>query len=201
MALIAVVNYGAGNLMSVSNALRFIGQGAVIADTPEQLEKADAVILPGVGAFPAAMQRLHASGLTEKLIECAAKKPLLGICLGMQMLFDESYEIQKTAGLALLPGSIVKIQDAPKLPHIGWNDLRICRESSLTANVPDGSYVYFVHSFRAAAEDEKDIIADTFYGESVPAIVQRGNVFGCQFHPEKSGEPGLMMLKNFCKLC
>ena len=201
MALIAVVNYGAGNLMSVSNALSFIGADSIIADSPEELERADAVILPGVGAFPAAMRRLNESGFTAKLIKCAAEKPLLGICLGMQMLFDESYEIEKTAGLSLLPGSIVKIQHAKKLPHIGWNDLRLQRKSPLTENVPDGSYVYFVHSFRVSAKDEKDIVADTFYGEDIPAIVHGGNVFGCQFHPEKSGEPGLQMLKNFCKLC
>ena len=200
MALIAVVNYGAGNLMSVSNALRFIGEEPVIADSPEQLESADAVILPGVGAFPAAMQRLHASGLTAKLIECAAKKPLLGICLGMQMLFDESYEIEKTAGLSLLPGNIVKIQNAKKLPHIGWNDLRLRRTSVLTENVPDGSYVYFVHSFRVAAKAEENIVADTFYGEEIPAIVQGGSVFGCQFHPEKSGDVGLNILRAFCEV-
>lgn len=200
MSYIAIVDYGAGNLMSVHNSLDFLGYENKIADTPAVIEGAAGVILPGVGAFPDAMDALHASGLTDAVLQAAREKPFLGICLGMQMLFEESDEVRPCAGLGLLPGRIERIRTALKLPQIGWNALQILRPNAMTAGVQQGDYVYFVHSFMAVPAAEDDLAAVTDYGARVPAMVARGNLFGCQFHPEKSGEVGLTMLKNFAKL-
>lgn len=200
MSYIAIVDYGAGNLMSVHNSLDFLGYENKIADTPAVIEGAAGVILPGVGAFPDAMDALHASGLTDAVLQAAREKPFLGICLGMQMLFEESDEVRPCAGLGLLPGRIERIRTALKLPQIGWNALQILRPNAMTAGVQQGDYVYFVHSFMAVPAEEGDLAAVTDYGARVPAMVARGNLFGCQFHPEKSGEVGLTMLKNFVKL-
>lgn len=200
MSYIAIVDYGAGNLMSVHNSLDFLGYENKIADTAEVIERAAGVILPGVGAFPDAMDALHASGLTDAVLQAAKEKPFLGICLGMQMLFEESDEVRTCKGLGLLPGRIERIQTGLKLPQIGWNALDILRPNAMTAGVQQGDYVYFVHSFMAVPAEEGDLAAVTDYGARVPAMVARGNLFGCQFHPEKSGKVGLKMLQNFAKL-
>ena len=200
MSYIAIVDYGAGNLMSVHNSLDFLGYENKIAASPEVIEQAAGVILPGVGAFPDAMDALHASGLTDAVLEAAKTKPFLGICLGMQMLFEESDEVRPCKGLGLLPGRIERIRIRLKLPQIGWNALDILRPNAMTEGVQQGDYVYFVHSFMAVPAEEGDLAAVTDYGARVPAMVARGNLFGCQFHPEKSGKVGLAMLKNFAKL-
>lgn len=200
MSYIAIVDYGAGNLMSVHNSLDFLGYENKIAASPEVIEQAAGVILPGVGAFPDAMDALHASGLTDAVLEAAKTKPFLGICLGMQMLFEESDEVRPCKGLGLLPGRIERIRTSLKLPQIGWNALDILRPNAMTEGVRQGDYVYFVHSFMAVPAEEGDLAAVTDYGARVPAMVARGNLFGCQFHPEKSGKVGLAMLKNFVKL-
>ena len=200
MSYIAIVDYGAGNLMSVHNSLDFLGYENKIAASPAVIEQAAGVILPGVGAFPDAMDALHASGLTDAVLEAARTKPFLGICLGMQMLFEESDEVRPCKGLGLLPGRIERIRTSLKLPQIGWNALDILRPNAMTEGVQQGDYVYFVHSFMAVPAEEGDLAAVTDYGARVPAMVARGNLFGCQFHPEKSGKVGLAMLKNFAKL-
>lgn len=200
MGYIAIVDYGAGNLMSVHNSLDFLGYENKVADTPAVIDGASGVILPGVGAFPDAMDALHASGLTDAVLRAAKEKPFLGICLGMQMLFEESDEVRLCKGLGLLPGRIERIRTNLKLPQIGWNALDILRPNAMTEGVLSGDYVYFVHSFMACPSDEDDLAAVTDYGARVPAMVARGNLFGCQFHPEKSGEVGLKMLENFAKL-
>lgn len=200
MSYIAIIDYGAGNLMSVHNSLDFLGYENKIADTPAVIEQAAGVILPGVGAFPDAMQALADSGLTEAVLAAAKEKPFLGICLGMQMLFEESDEVRLCKGLGLLPGRIERIQTDLKLPQIGWNALHIERPNALTAGLNEGDYVYFVHSFAACPADPADLACTTDYGVSVPAMVARGTVFGCQFHPEKSGPVGLTILKNFANL-
>ncbi|WP_283674814.1 imidazole glycerol phosphate synthase subunit HisH [Butyricicoccus sp. Marseille-Q5471] len=200
MSYIAIVDYGAGNLMSVHNTLDFLGYDNKIADTAEIIENAAGVILPGVGAFPDAMDALHASGLTDAVLKAAMEKPFLGICLGMQMLFEESDEVRLCKGLGLMPGRIERIKTDFKLPQIGWNALHIQRPNAMTANVQEGDYVYFVHSFMARPANQDDLACTTDYGTEVPAMVARNNLFGCQFHPEKSGEVGLSMLRNFAKL-
>ena len=200
MSYIAIVDYGAGNLMSVHNSLDFLGYDNKIAKEPEDLDRAAGVILPGVGAFPDAMQALSGSGLLEAVQEAAHKKPFLGICLGMQMLFERSEEVRPCQGLSLLPGCIRRIETPYKLPQIGWNSLHIVHPNALTQGLNEGDAVYFVHSFAACPADLADLACVTDYGVEVPAMVARGNVFGCQFHPEKSGEVGLKILKNFAAL-
>lgn len=200
MSYIAIVDYGAGNLMSVHNTLDYLGYENKIAASADVIENAAGVILPGVGAFPDAMAALTDSGLTEAVLKAAKEKPFLGICLGMQMLFEESDEVRPCRGLGLLPGRIERIETSLKLPQIGWNALDILRPNAMTEGLENGSYVYFVHSFMAQPADENDLAAVTDYGTRVPAMVARGNLFGCQFHPEKSGEVGLQMLRNFAKL-
>ena len=200
MGYIAIVDYGAGNLMSVHNTLDYLGYENKIAASADVIENAAGVILPGVGAFPDAMAALTDSGLTETVLKAAKEKPFLGICLGMQMLFEESDEVRPCRGLGLLPGRIERIETSLKLPQIGWNALDILRPNAMTEGLENGSYVYFVHSFMAHPVDENDLAAVTDYGTRVPAMVARGNLFGCQFHPEKSGEVGLAMIRNFVKL-
>ena len=200
MSYIAIVDYGAGNLMSVHNSLDFLGYDNKIAKEPEDLDRAAGVILPGVGAFPDAMQALSGSGLLEAVQDAAHKKPFLGICLGMQMLFERSEEVRPCQGLSLLPGCIRRLETPYKLPQIGWNSLHIVHPNALTQGLNEGDAVYFVHSFAACPADLADLACVTDYGVEVPAMVARGNVFGCQFHPEKSGEVGLKILKNFAAL-
>ena len=197
MGYIAIVDYGVGNLMSVSNALGFLGFESRITGAVSTLERADAIILPGVGAFPDAADKLRGPGLDRVLAAQSAKKPILGICLGMQLLFERGVEVRPCAGLGFVKGSVEKIPTSLKLPHIGWNSLKFTNPSPLFAGIDPGVYVYFVHTFCGMAEDPAQVIAVTDYGAPVVAAVQSGNVFGTQFHPEKSGEVGLAMLKNF----
>ena len=197
MGRIAIVDYGVGNLKSVTNAMDYLGLKTCITSDRKELELADAIILPGVGAFPDAADKLRSTGLDQVLINQAERKPILGICLGMQLLLDRGEEVRECAGLGLVPGSVHKIETSLKLPHIGWNSLSFPNPSPLFAGVEEGSYVYFVHSFCAVADDPATVIAQTDYGVPVTAAVQKGNVYGCQFHPEKSGEVGLQILRNF----
>lgn len=200
MGYIAIVDYGAGNLKSVINAMEHLGLRTLITADVKALELASAVILPGVGAFPKAWERLNAAGLVQEIKRQAKKKPVLGICLGMQFLFDESTEITPTPGLGLIPGRVDWIQTEYKLPHIGWNGLHFQNDCPIFRGLEEGSFVYFVHSFCGYAQDERDVSARTDYGSSVVAAVHKGNVYGCQFHPEKSGEVGLQILRNFGEL-
>ena len=200
MGTIAVVDYGAGNLLSVTKALDFLGFACQITADAAEIARADAVILPGVGAFPDAMDNLTGRGLDRAVRESAQTRPLLGICLGMQMLFDVSSEVRPCRGLGLIPGRVDRIQTACKLPQIGWNSLEIRRENALLRGVPNGAYVYFVHSFMGFCDEPDDATALCEYGAPVTAMVARGNVYGCQFHPEKSGEVGLTILRNFGEL-
>lgn len=197
MGYTAIVDYGVGNLMSVSNAMHYLGFETKITSDATELELADSILLPGVGAFPDAADKLRGPGLDQVLIAESKKKPILGICLGMQLLLERGEEVRPCEGLGFVKGSVRKIDTALKLPHIGWNELHFQNDSLLFRGIDEGAYVYFVHSFCAVAEDESQVIARTDYGASVVAAVQSGNVFGTQFHPEKSGEIGLAMLKNF----
>lgn len=196
----AIVDYGVGNLKSVTNAMHYLGFDTRITSDPAELEQADAIILPGVGAFRDAAEKLCAPGLDKVLLAQAEKKPILGICLGMQLLFDRGEEIRPCAGLGLVHGSVRRIETDRKLPHIGWNSLAFQNHSPLFRGLDDGVYVYFVHTFCGVADGESDVIARTEYGPSVVAAVSHGSVYGCQFHPEKSGETGLVILKNFGEL-
>lgn len=197
----AIIDYGAGNLFSVKNALDFLGVENIITKNPDDLIAADRLILPGVGAFPDAMRMLNESGLVEVIKEQVQKKPLLGICLGMQMLFEKGYEFGETDGLGLIKGSVKLMHPEGNLPvpHIGWNALEKNEPCRLLDRCADGEYVYFVHSF-AAECDSKNVAAYCDYGMKVPALVFEGNVYGAQFHPEKSGETGLDILRCFAAL-
>ena len=199
--MIAVIDYGAGNLFSVCNALTYLGIPHEVTRDAAVLDRADAVILPGVGAFPAAMQSLSETGLIASIKENAQKKPLLGICLGMQMLFDRSDEMGGCEGLSLIPGEVRRIpSQRVVIPHMGWNELNITQESPLLCGIETPVYTYFVHSYQAFCADEH-IIAYCDYDGKIPALVTDGRfVFGAQYHPEKSGEKGLQMLRNFEEL-
>ena len=194
----AIIDYGAGNLFSVKNALDYLGIENKVTKKAEDLRAADRLILPGVGAFPDAMRMLRETGLVEVIKEEVQKKPLLGICLGMQMLFEKGYEFEETDGLGLIKGS-VKLMTPENLPipHIGWNELELNKPCELLEK--GGEYVYFVHSYAADCPSE-NVAAYCDYGMKVPALVFNGNVFGAQFHPEKSGEAGLQMLRKFAQL-
>ena len=202
--MIAIVDYGVGNLFSLHSSLEAIGVESVVTSREEVLRSADKILLPGVGAFEDAAGKLRDSGLARLLKELAAEgKPLLGICLGMQMLFERSYEYGVHEGLGLIPGAVRPIRDVIpadyKIPHIGWNSLHFRGENSLFRYVDEGAYVYFVHSFYAADCDEY-VVATAQYGADLTAAVAKGNVYGCQFHPEKSGNVGLAILKAFAEL-
>ena len=200
MGYTAIVDYGVGNLKSIVNAMDYLGLTSKITGQADELERADALILPGVGAFPDAADKLRASGLDRVVIAQAEQKPVLGICLGMQLLFDRGEEVRPCEGLGLVSGTVEKIATDRKLPHIGWNSLTFPNPSPLFRGVEPGSYVYFVHTFCALPADPTDVLALTDYGVPVTAAVGRGNVYGCQFHPEKSGEVGLQILRNFGEL-
>jgi imidazole glycerol-phosphate synthase subunit HisH len=201
---IAVVDYGMGNRRSVEKALEHVGARVGITRAPAALEAADALVVPGVGAFPQGMRNLVELGLDERIRAIAAAgTPVLGICLGMQLLFERSQEHGLTEGLGLLAGEVSGLQGGGlRIPHIGWNDVRLERPSPLTAGLPaDGCAFYHVHSLAARPEDPDDVIATTEYGERFATIVGHGNVFGVQFHPEKSSRDGLALLANFVALC
>ncbi|MBQ1278999.1 MAG: imidazole glycerol phosphate synthase subunit HisH [Clostridia bacterium] len=202
--MVAIVDYGVGNLFSVKSSFAAIGAEAAVTDNAKVLEAADCILLPGVGAFEDAIKKLHDSGLDTVLKQLASSgKPLMGICLGMQLLFEKSYEYGIHQGLGLIKGEVRPIRDvAPvnlKVPHIGWNALDIKRDSPLLKNVKSGDCVYFVHSYYAT-DCEESVIATTEYGAPITAAVQSGNIMGCQFHPEKSGEVGLSILRAFVQI-
>jgi glutamine amidotransferase len=198
---IAIVDYGAGNLFSVANALKFLGyEDFVFARTPDGIGAADKLILPGVGAFPDAMRKLNESGLTDAVRAEGRRKPLLGVCLGMQLLFEKGYEFEECEGLGLLPGYVDRIvASGLKIPHMGWSDVTVARPSPLTKGVRNGDRVYFVHSYKAVTPDAY-ISLKAEYGQPIPALVRDGDLYGAQFHPEKSGDIGLAILKNFLNL-
>lgn len=201
--MIAILDYGVGNLFSLRSSFRAIGAEAVVTADPAVIARADRLVLPGVGAFRDAAEKLRASGLERVLLsEAKAGKPLLGICLGMQLLFESSSEYGEHPGLGLLPGHVVgmagRIPPELKIPHIGWNALHITRMHPLLSNIREGDCVYFVHSF-FAADCDASTIAVTDYGIPLTAAVARGSVMGCQFHPEKSGAVGLAILRAFCE--
>ncbi len=195
--MIAIIDYGAGNIFSVKNALDYLGLAGELTSDPEAIRKADALILPGVGAFPSAMQMLHDSGLTNIIQEEAHKKPFLGICLGMQLIFEKGYEFEECNGLGLIPGKVEKIV-APDMviPHMGWNKLSL-RSSSPLLQQAEAEYVYFVHSFHVEPQQQELITAVCDYGMEITAAVGSGSVQAFQFHPEKSSRAGLGLLRAF----
>ena len=200
--MVGIIDYGVGNLFSLQSSFKAIGEEAFVSGNAEELRKADRLVLPGVGAFEDAAAKLRASGLDSFVRQQAAEgKPLLGICLGMQMLFEKSFEYGEHEGLGLLKGQVVpmagKIDPELKIPHMGWNALSV-KQGRLLADV-DGQYVYFVHSYFAEGCEES-LAAVTEYGIPITAAVEKGNIFGCQFHPEKSGNVGLSILQKFCRL-
>ena len=202
--MIAIINYGVGNLFSLSSSLKAIGYDTVITGDAETIKKADKLILPGVGAFEDAIKKLRDSGL-DKIIyeEVNLGKPLIGICLGMQMLFERSFEYGVHEGLGLIKGEVIPMENTIpkdlKIPHIGWNYLKIKKSNPLLRYISDGDFVYFVHSFYADGCDDA-VIATTEYGKEMTAAVAKDNIYGCQFHPEKSGDIGLKILKAFCEM-
>ncbi len=200
--MIAVIDYGVGNLRSVEKALHFLGYEARVSGDKDFISKADGVILPGVGAFADAMERLKKDGMDKmvhQLVETG--KPFLGICLGMQLLFDYSEEGGRVRGLGVLPGRIKRLPEnlALKVPHMGWNKLKAAGDNPLLRNLENNAYVYFVHSYYLEAENKEDVIATTHYGIEFDVAVSRDNIFATQFHPEKSGRTGLKILKNFAE--
>jgi imidazole glycerol-phosphate synthase subunit HisH len=199
--MIAIIDYGMGNLHSVSKAVERLGYEAIVTADPHEIARADAAILPGVGAFGDAMALIQDSGLDAAVKQFASSgKPLLGICLGMQLLFTESEEHGQHTGLNLLPGRVIRFQGEFKVPHMGWNKLNILQNNQLLSGMDDGGYVYFVHSYRVVPEQRSDLLAAADYYGEVTAIVGRDNVYGMQFHPEKSGEAGMRLLGNFLAL-
>ena len=202
--MIAIVDYGVGNLFSLEQSFRAIGAEVTVSADPEVLRGADKILLPGVGAFGDAAEKLRATGLDRVVVEEAKKgKPVMGICLGMQLLFEEGHEYGCHKGLGLIPGKVVPIAkvipEGLKIPHMGWNALEFQKESPLFAHIQNGDCVYFVHSYYAA-DCEDAVIATAEYGAPLTAAVQKGNVFGCQFHPEKSGTVGLRILRAFAQM-
>ena len=201
--MIAIIDYDAGNIKSVEKALHYLGEETTVTRDPQTLLNADKVILPGVGSFGQAMENLHTYGLVPVIHEIVEKKtPFLGICLGLQLLFESSEETPGVEGLGILKGKIVKIPPAPgiKIPHMGWNSLKFQNNGRLFKGIPEDSYVYFVHSYYLKAEDEQIVKASAEYGVHIHASVEQKNVFACQFHPEKSSTAGLRILKNFVEL-
>ena len=198
--MIAVIDYGMGNLRSVQKAFEYLGYKAVITQQPSEIQKADKVVLPGVGAFKDAMQTIKQKGIDKVLYGVVEqKKPLLGICLGMQMFFEKSYEYGEHKGLGILQGEIVKLPEGVKIPHMGWNSLNIKKKNPLFEGLSQEPYVYFVHSYHL--NTEADIVsATTYYGKEIQVAAQKENVFALQFHPEKSGDVGLNILQNFGRL-
>lgn len=201
--MVGIIDYDAGNIKSVEKALHRLGQEAVITRDREELLQADHVILPGVGAFRVAMDKLRDYGLVDVIQEIADKgTPFLGICLGLQLMFDGSEEAPGVKGLSLLRGNILRIPDAEglKIPHIGWNSLKYPEKGRLFEGIAEDAYVYFVHSYYLEAAEREVVKATTQYGVQIDASVEKGNIFGCQFHPEKSSDVGMRILQNFLQV-
>lgn len=201
--MIAIIDYDAGNIKSVEKALQYLGEETVITRDAQTILNADGVILPGVGAFGDAMEKLHSYGLVSVIKECVEKKiPFLGVCLGLQLMFESSEESPGVEGLSLLKGKIVRIPSdgGLKVPHIGWNSLKFPNEGRLFKGLSEDTYVYFVHSFYLQAQDEEIVKATTDYGTLIHASVEKDNLFACQFHPEKSSEAGMQILRNFIEV-
>lgn len=202
--MIAIIDYGVGNLFSLEQSFHAVGAQIVVTDDPKVIHEADKILLPGVGAFGDAAKRLRDTGLDQVVVtEAKSGKPLMGICLGMQLLFEEGHEYGCHKGLGLIPGKVVPIANVIpsglKIPHMGWNALNFTRESKLFSRIKDGDHAYFVHSYYAADCDDS-VIATAEYGAPLTAAVEKGNVFGCQFHPEKSGAVGLEILRAFAEM-
>lgn len=201
--MIAIIDYDAGNIKSVEKAMISLGEDVIVTSDAQTILNSDGVILPGVGAFGDAMEKLHAYGLVNVIRQVAdSGKPFLGICLGLQLLFDSSEESPGVEGLGILKGKIVRIPDGEglKVPHIGWNSLSYPNKGRLYEGIPENSFVYFVHSFYLQAQEESIVKATTEYGVTIQASVEKDNVFACQFHPEKSSDVGLSILRNFIAL-
>ena len=201
--MIAIIDYDAGNLKSVEKALVYLGEDCIITRNPDEIYNADKVILPGVGAFGDAMDKLDSFGMTEVARKIARDgKPLLGVCLGLQLMFESSDEAPGRAGIGILKGKILAIppKEGYKIPHMGWNSLTVKEDSRLFKGISGNPYVYFVYLFYLQAASEADVAATTEYITHIHAAVEHGNIFACQFHPEKSGDTGLKILKNFCEL-
>lgn len=201
--MIAIIDYDAGNLKSVEKALVYLGEDCIVTRDPDEIYNADKVILPGVGAFGDAMDKLDSFGMTEVVRKTARDgKPLLGICLGLQLMFESSDEAPGREGIGVLEGKILAIphKEGYKIPHMGWNSLSVKEDSHIFKGISGNPYVYFVHSYYLKAASEADVAATTEYITHIHAAVEHGNIFACQFHPEKSGDTGLKILKNFCEL-
>lgn len=201
--MVAIIDYDAGNIKSVEKALQYLGEEVEITGDGDRILAADKVILPGVGAFGDAMDKLHRSGLVEVIHRVVERKtPFLGICLGLQLLFERSEEAPGVEGLGVLKGEILRIPEKQglKIPHMGWNSLEFPREGRLFRDLPENPYVYFVHSYYLRAADEEIVTAVTDYSVRIHASVEKENVFACQFHPEKSSKVGMQILKNFIEL-
>lgn len=201
IGLISIIDYGMGNLRSVQKALEYIGEKAVITNDQDIIMKSSGIIVPGVGAFPDAMENLKNTGMDKVIINAAKEnKPLLGICLGMQLFFESSDEGTLNSGLGILKGKVTKIKADVKIPHMGWNSLNIKNMSPILKGTTEGSFVYFVHSYYVSSIDSRSLNAVSSYGVQIPAVISLNNVFGVQFHPEKSGETGINMLRNFAMI-
>lgn len=198
--MVAIIDYDAGNIKSVEKAVKALGADSIVTREKNDILTASHVILPGVGAFGDAMEKLHGYGLTDVIKEVTERgTPFLGICLGLQLLFESSEESEGVRGLSILPGKIVRIPESKdiKIPHIGWNSLSYPNEGRLFSGISEGSYVYFVHSYYLRADEPGIVTGVTEYGVSIHASVEKGNIFACQFHPEKSSETGMKILRNF----
>jgi len=201
--MIQIIDYGMGNLRSVQKAFETLGHPAAICTDPDALRSADKVVLPGVGAFRDAIQQIRLHGFVEPICEYAARdRPFLGICLGLQLLFDLSYEDGEYAGLGIVPGKVLRFESQPglKIPHMGWNALEVAAANPLLDGLPSGAHVYFVHSYFVQPQDESVISTRTFHGRPFVSMIARGNLFATQFHPEKSQQVGLRLLENFAGL-
>lgn len=197
---VTIVDYGMGNLKSVSKAIEAVGASVEVTAEPSKVSEAERLVLPGVGAFGKAVENLEEAGLAEGIMEfLKTERPFLGICLGLQLLFEESEEERKRSGLGVLCGGVKRFSGGLKVPHMGWNTINKTKETKLFENVPDGSYMYFVHSYYVDPEDQDEAVCSTEYGVSFTSAVQKGNVMGVQFHPEKSQDLGLAVLANFVR--
>ncbi len=197
---IAIINYNMGNIRSVENALKKLSVQVVVTSDAGRIRQADAVILPGVGAFSDGMKNISELGLAEAIRQAAAAKPFMGICLGLQLMFDYSLEDGRTEGLKIFGGSVESIPPGVKVPHMGWNGISILKQSPLLAGIEQGAYFYFVHSYHVRCRDHSMVSSTTVHGVQIVSSIEKDCIFGCQFHPEKSSASGLKLLRNFCNL-